>query len=173
MAWVVKRIKPQRLRVDKIRLEILNALRAEGRTQVKEYEKTTASWKGEKPAFESLIDLTYEDASVLTGPTGSARAVQKWRWLDEGTKPPRGGVIVPRRKKWLRFRAGYRAKTSPRRFSSRGGGPFGDVVFAKRVRRRKGIKARLWTETLAKRRRKPFTRAMIKAMQRAASKMYG
>lgn len=162
----MKAIKPKRLKVDAIRLEILNALRKEGTVHRKELQKTTATWKGEKPKFESLFGLTGEDATVVTGPTGSDKAVDKWVWLNDGTKI-----------RWALMSSDWRSKTRPRRFKSgRGAGRV--VVAGKRymqahnIRPRPGIKAREWTVLLTKRRKRPFTRRMIKAMQHAAKKAF-
>lgn len=168
--FVVKGIKPQKLNIDAIRQEILNELRKEGTDHKRELRKTVATWKGEKPKFESLIGLgrgAGGSASVLTGPTGSEKAVWKWRWLDEGT-----------RIRWALMSRDWKSKTRRRVFGS--GRGRGRVVIAGRramqrrnIPPRPGIKAREWSVTLMKRRRRPFTRRMIGAMQRAGNKAYG
>ena len=160
-----KAIKPKKLQVDKIRLEILNALRAEGRDVTKEYEKTTATWKG-KPKFETLIGLNRPPggASVFVGTDNKI-----YGYVDKGV-PAR--IIRPRRAKALRFMAGSRAKTSPRHIGSGPGGASGPVVFASIIRRWPGIKAREFSETIRQRRRQKFTRRMVKAMQAGAKKAY-
>ena len=158
----IKLIKARKLKEDAVRLELLNALRAEGRQTAKEYEKTTASWKGKKPRFSSQISLTRSEAAVLTGPTGDAQAVEKWRRLDEGVKA-------------LRFRGGpYQAKTQPRVIGSRGGGPSGAYVFRKWARHLPhGIEAREWSVVIQKRRRRRFTRRMVGAMNRGLKRARG
>ena len=98
-----KTIKPKKLNIDAIRLELLNELRKEGTVQKKELKKTVSTWKS-KPGFESLISLSGGDASILTGPVGDTEAVQHWVWTDEGTKPHR---ITARRAPFLRFRYPY------------------------------------------------------------------
>lgn len=167
--FVVKGIKPQKLQVAAIRQEILNALRAEGRDQRKVLEPTVATWKGEKPDFESLIGLergANGSASVLTGPTGSEKAVNKWVWLDLGT-----------RIRWALMSRDWKSKTRPGSFRS-GGGRGRVVIVGRRamarrnIRPRPGIKARGWSEEATKRRRRPFTRRMVKAMQVGASKAF-
>ena len=162
----MKAIKPKRLKVDAIRLEILNELRKEGTVHRKELNKTTATWKGERPKMESLFGLSKGDATVVTGPTGSDKAVNKWVWLNDGTKI-----------RWALMSNDWRSKTTPRRFKS-GRGRGRVVVAGKRymlrhgIPPRPGIKAREWTVLLTKRRKRPFTRRMIKAMQRAAKKAF-
>jgi hypothetical protein len=86
VAQLVKGLKPAKLRVNQVRLNILNALRKEGKIVKRELEKTTATWKGAKPTFEIAIGLTGQDAIVLIGPGGNPEGAQKWVWLDEGTK---------------------------------------------------------------------------------------
>ncbi len=163
----LKAIKPKKLQIDKMRMEILNELRKEGTLHKQELEKTVTTWK-HKPQFESLIGLTGRDATVVTGPTGSDKAVQLWEWTDLGTKPH---IIRARRAPALRFRTGYRAKTTPGQFSSGRSKRFGPWRRPLMVRH-PGTEARGWSETLTKRRKRPFTRRMIRAMQRAASKAY-
>ena len=68
VAELVKTIKPKKLAIDQVRLNILNALREEGRIIAKEFEKTTRTWKGTKPKFEVLIGLDSKDAIVVVGP---------------------------------------------------------------------------------------------------------
>ena len=166
--FVIKGIKPQRLRVAEIRQEILNEMRKEGTDQRRELNKTTRSWKGDKPKFETLIGLDRPPggATVLTGPTGSDDAVNKWRWLDEGT-----------RIRWAVMSRDWRSKTRPGHFGSGSGS--GRVVIAGRramqarnIRPRPGIEARNWSEILSKRRKQPFSRRMIQAIQRGARKAF-
>jgi len=167
--FLVKGIKPSRLNVDVYRQEILNDLRAEGKVHQKELKKTTRTWQGETPKFESLIGLergSSGSASVMTGPTGSDKAVNKWEWLNKGT-----------RIRWALMSRDWQSKTRPRWFGSGRGA--GRVIIAGRramtmrgIRPRPGIEARGWSDDLTKRRRRPFTRRMIGAMQRASRKAF-
>ncbi len=161
--FLFKGIKPQRLKVDAIRMEILNELRKEGASQRKELDKTTSTWKGDKPAFKSLQGLDRKSgASVITGPTGNDRGVSKWNWLNGGTK-----------KRWAIMSGDWKSKTKVGKFKS-GGGKGRPVVIGKKrmARPQPGIKARGWTGKLAKQRKKPFTTRMIKSMQRAGKKAF-
>lgn len=171
--FLVKGIKPARLRVTEVRQKILNALRAEGRDQRKVLEPTVATWKGEKPDFESLIGLergANGSASVLTGPTGSEKAVNKWVWLDLGTK---AHIIRARRLPTLIFRVGgFVSKTRPGSFQSRGGRRASGPRVRPRSVSHPGTKARGWSEMATKRRRRPFTRRMVKAMQVGAGQAF-
>jgi len=159
-----KAIKPQRLKVDGIRLELLNELRKEGKDHRKSLDKTTSSWSGEKPKMESVISLTGKDATVISGPTGSGS--DKWLYLDEGTKI-----------RWALMSGDWKSKTKSGTFKS-GRGAGRAVIVGKRamqrrgIRPRPGIKARGWSAMLTKQRKKPFQRRIIKSMQRGASKMF-
>lgn len=156
---VTKSIKPQRLKIDAIRLELLNELRAEGRDQVKEENKTIATWQHDKPTFEFLISLTRSDASVLSGPGGNPKGIKKWNWLNEGTRVRRAVMS-----------SNWRSKTKPGRLRS--GWGRGRVVFISKRIARPGIEARGWSEIIQKRRKRPFQRRMISAMQRAGNNAY-
>jgi hypothetical protein len=162
VAQLVKGLKPKKLRVDQVRLRILNELRAEGRAVKKEFEKTTATWKGAKPTFEIAIGLTGQDAIVIIGPAGNPEGAQKWVWLDEGTK--KNYPIVAKNAPFLVFRdgRGFRAKTKVKTFSSGPGANTGAIVQKKQVTH-PGIEARDWTGEIVKRRRKPFTKRILKA----------
>lgn len=161
VAELVKGIKPKKLAVDQVRLNILNALREEGRIIAKEFDKTTRTWKGVKPKFEVLIGLTGKDATVVVGPTGSDKAVLKWVWIDEGTKPHK---IKAKNVPLLKFRSGFSSKTFPNRIASFLGGSFGPFVSKKEVNH-PGTEPRNFTKIVVKRRRKKFINSMIKAAQ--------
>lgn len=165
-----KQIKASKLKLDPVRLEVLNALRAEGREIRKELQRTTQTWEGAKPTFEIAIGLTQDEASVLVGPGGDRQGAQKWVWLNEGTEGPY--KIEPRGNYPLRFPnpGTFSSKTLPGTLDSRAGSPGGPgVVYARSVEH-PGIEARNWTEMVAKRRRRRFTRRMIKAKNRGLRK---
>lgn len=159
VAQLVKGLKPSKLKVDKIRLNILNELRAEGEIVKKEFEKTTATWQGAKPTFEIAIGLTGQDAIVLIGPAGSTEGAQKWVWLDKGTKPH---TIQAKNVPNLAFRVNFKPKTKVKTFSSSAGSIAPPWVNTPKVNH-PGIEARDWTGEIAKRRRKKFTQRILKA----------
>jgi hypothetical protein len=162
-----KAIKPKRLKPEAVRKEVIKALKAEGKFHQAKLKPTVRTWK-KKPRFESLFDLDGGDMIVITGPTGDSKAVQNWVWTDEGTRPH---IIRARNAPALRFRAGNIPKTAPRQFSSRVGGKVGPWRRPLSVRH-PGTKPRLWSETLSKQRRRPFTRRMIKAVQVGSEKLF-
>ena len=162
----VKAIKPRKLAVDKVRLELLNELRAEGRDEVRILQPTTDNWRGEKPTFEAVIGLSSTEATLIVGPVGSEKAVQKWVWLDEGTRPH---PIVARRAPRLKFRTGYSASTSPGSFRSRGAtvsGPWRSPVAVQHP----GTAPRGWSEMLQKQRKRPYRDRMLAAVRRGMEK---
>lgn len=164
VAQLVKGLKPKKLKIKEVRLRILNELRKEGRIVKKEFEKTITTWKGAKPTFEIAIGLTGQDAIVLIGPAGNPEGAQKWVWLNDGTK--KNYPIVAKNAPLLVFRdgRGFKAKTKVKTFASGPGANTGAIVSKKQVIH-PGIEARDWTGEIAKKRRAPFTRAMIKAAQ--------
>jgi hypothetical protein len=159
VAQLVKGLKPKKLKISQVRLNILNELRAEGRIIKKELEKTTATWKGAKPTFEIAIGLTGQDAIVLIGPAGNPEGAQKWVWLDEGTRPH---VIRAKNAPNLVFQTGFTPKTKVKTFSSSAGSSSPPWRATKQVKH-PGIEARQWSKEIVKRRRKPFTRRILKA----------
>lgn len=158
---LVKVIKPRKLQVDKVRQNILKTLQAEGRGIAREFDKTTATWQGERPKFEVLIGLTGNDATVVVGPSGSDKAVNKWVWLDKGTKPH---LIRARNKPRLVFKAGYSPKTKVGAFTSFPGGSYGPTVATFQVQH-PGTEARGWSKLIVKQRQKRFKQNLAKAAQ--------
>jgi len=161
VAQLVKSLKPKKLKVSQIRLNILNELRKEGTVIKREFEKTVATWDGAKPTFKVAIGLTGQDAIVLVGPAGSTEGAQKWVWLNDGTRPhPIAAKNVPN----LVFRhgSGFKAKTKVKVFGSGPGANTGALVKKKRVQH-PGIEARDWTGEIARLRRKAFNKRIVKA----------
>ncbi len=158
-----KVIKPGRLKVDKIRLEMLNENRKQGRYIKKQYEKTVETWE-HKPKFEVLIGLSSTEATVLVGTDDEI-----YGYVDEGTRPH---PIVPKASnphQRLFFQEGYVAKTQPGVLGSQAGGKFGTLVVAKAVQH-PGTKARGFTQMIQDKTRKRYQRDMLKAVQRGAEK---
>lgn len=161
----VKFIKPQKMKLKEVRLEILNELRKQGREVTVEMAKPLATWK-DKPKINFAIGLDKEAATLLVGPEGSEEQVNKFIWLDKGTK-----------KRWALMSKDWSSKTKPNSFTASRGS--GRVIIAGRKAMQKrgigvrpGIKARGWTEALMKKRRKPFTRGIIDAKNKGVDKIY-
>lgn len=161
----VKVIKAKKMNIRQVRRELEKEAKNQAKIVEKKYADTTSTWQGDKPKFESIIEVQ-NDISILTGPVGSGEAVNKFVWLDEGTSI-----------RWAVMSNNWRSKTSPGRLRS-GRGRGGVVIAGRRamqrrnIRPRPGIKARNWTSTLQRQRRRPFTRAMIGATNRGLERIY-
>jgi len=156
-ALVIKQIKPTRLKVDALRLQLLNDMRAVGVEIKQDFEKTTATWD-RKVAFETQISLS-GGAQVEVSTSDEI-----YGYVDLGTRPH---VIRPKRAKALRFQSGYVAKTTPGVIGSSAGGPFGDTVFSRGVNH-PGTKARNFSKGITELWQTKFKRKMEQAMSSAA-----
>ena len=157
-----KPILPKALKVDAVRLELLNALRKSGRHIRKDFNQTTKSWK-KKPKFEMAVSLKLPPGPQVSVTTDN----EIFGYVDQGTKPhpikPKkpGGVLV--------FQPLYTAKTAPGIIGSGQGGSSGDSVFAKGVMH-PGTEARRFSKTIAKAHSKKFARLMQEAINRGIRK---
>lgn len=158
--------KPMNIKA--FRLEFLNALRKEGTVHRQALKPTVSNWK-EKPTFESKVGLDRKgNASVITFPTGNKKGVQRFVWTDLGTA---AHTIRARRAPSLRFRTGFRAKTTPGSFSSGPSRRFGPWR-RPQVVRHPGTTPRNWSKDLLKQRQRPFQVAMVAAIHKAAQKVW-
>lgn len=156
-----KAIKPDFLKVDNIRKELLNELRREGKALKRDFDKTIAGWEGDKPTFSPEIGLTSREASVIVRPRGNDKGVNKWGWLDKGTSI-----------RWALMSRDWRSKTKPGKLSSGGGA--GRVVIAGRramqrrnIGPRPGIRARGWSIKIGRKYKRRFPRRIGLAIKRA------
>lgn len=155
MVILMKAIKPKRLQIDAVRLELLNEMRKAGTAVRKDYERTVRTWKGDKPEFAQAVSLADGGPHLLIVVQGAG--AKKWFWLDKGTKV-RYATMSP----------DFQSKTIPRVLDSRSGK--GGRLFVNKKRPRPGIEAREWTEMIAKKWRRPFKKRMEEAMVRGAKK---
>jgi hypothetical protein len=146
--------------------KLRRALTKEAQIQKRMLQKTTKTWRGTKPKFRSLTEVTSEGITIFIFPTGSEMAVNKFIWLDQGTK-----------ERWAVMSRGWRSKTQTRVLGSRGGR--GRVVIAgrKAMRRRNigvrpGIQARMWTQEVVKRRERRFVETMQRDLDLAVEGLY-
>lgn len=131
---------------------------------IKDLEATTRTWSGAKPSWKQTVSSSPGQIVLRIEATGSADGIQKWLWLDKGTKPH---VIRAKNGGTLAFPGGYQSKTRPGVFPSGSGGAFGDNVYAREVHH-PGTDPRGWTEMLVEKYRPKFWDLMRKAMARAA-----
>ena len=161
----VKLIKPSTLKVDAIRLALLNGIRKQATEIKKEFEKTTATWK---------TDVEFEEIVGMKGPGPELLVFtdnEIYGYVNNGTEPH----PIPIRKPGpLHFQWGgkgsYTPKTTPRVIGSKSGGPSGPMVTFARIIEHPGNKARHFDEEIEKKTRPRFKRAMEKAMSDARKK---
>lgn len=131
---------------------------------VKEFEKTTAGWRGEKPKFTPVMKETSGEIRIQIRLAGPKKGREKWNWINYGTKPHR---ITPRRAKALRFQTGYSAGSKPgTTFTSRAS-KSGGWVSSQGVNH-PGTEARGWKEIIVRENQPLFERWMSAAMRNAA-----
>lgn len=158
----VKAIVPKQMNIKRVEQAIFKALRDEGQEDAALFEKTTATWQHEKPTFKPKIGYQGDDAYVRTEPSGNRKGVNKYQWLNKGT-----------RVRWALMSGNWKSKTRPGYLASyRGRGRV--LVTGRRLKKpRPGIKARGWDEAIY-RRRAPKFRQNIKAVHnQAAGRLYG
>jgi len=108
------------------------------------FQATTKTWK-HKPKFKRT-------KATRRGRAIEGQVTTKDEIYSYVTLGTRRHIIRPKRKSWLRFRGGYRAKTSRRVLGSHKGGAFGPSRFAKAVVH-PGTEAREFQQEIAARRR--------------------
>lgn len=150
-----KAIKPAKLKVDAFRLESLNAMRKDGRKQIKDYQATTKTWSGDKPSWQMQISLSGVGPNMTVFGTGPG--VDKWNYLDRGTKV-----------RYATMSADFQAKTTPRVLGSRAGK--GKLLVVRKSVPRPGIEAREWTPEMVKKWTPLFAESQQEALDRAAKK---
>ncbi len=167
MATFCKAIKPQRLKLDAFRLELLNAMRKAGRTIIREdFEPTTATWEHEV-TFDMAVSLKQPGPTVTITTQDDV-----WNMLDKGTQPHEiwaGAYTGKSKAKVLAFPSAFSPKTRPRQLKSYSGRRGGETVFRPYVEH-PGTEAREWTKTAASKRRKWYKSQMQAAMRRAVKK---
>lgn len=137
---------------------------------LKEYRRTTATWS-HKPKFETLTEV---QGGELTQVTGTDDTI--YTYVDLGTGKAGGWraddyPIVPHGNYPLKFRAGYKAKTTPGTISSHAGGPFGAVVRARKVMH-PGIKARNFSQSIQRYMSNRSAEIILKYIRKWAAKKY-
>jgi len=101
--------------------EVLKALKDAGDRLEEDYRQVTKTWH-HKPDIERQEELSSSKARVVVGSSDRI-----YSYVTKGTPAHR---ICPRRAKRLRFREGYRSKTTPGVVGSQAGGSHGGEVFS-------------------------------------------
>ena len=163
MAIVVKAVRPKKLNEKAFKQELTKAARLVRDDMQAEFRKTVKGWEGAKPTFESVIEVSDRETSVLVGPGGNEEGAQKWEWLNSGTKPH---VIAAKGAGRLAFYAsGFQSKTMPGVLSTRGGRKAASDFTRPQAVMHPGTEARKWDEMIQKIYQPRFQKRMEKAIR--------
>ena len=163
MLILTKTIKPQRLKVKEMRLELLNALRKSGTVIRKDFRGTTKNWK-HKVKFEQQISLKQPGPTITVWTDDEI-----YNYVDGGTRPHdiwAGYYTGKSDKKTLAFPSMFTPKTKPGSLKSGPGSSGGDTVFTPYVRH-PGTEPRNFSGQIAKQDLPKFKRLMEEGMGKA------
>jgi len=164
----VKVIKPQRMKVGPMRMAIISAVGSEMKWARDEMKKTIAGWRGVKPVIDADASVKNGNLAYLVAPGGPDKGVQKWNWLDLGTRPHR---ITAKRARTLRFQVNYAAGTRPGSLDSYPSGSWGPTRYPRSVWH-PGTKPRGWSKMIFKKGKPRFEKAVINAVKVGAHKFF-
>jgi len=153
---VFEPIRPKQLNEKAFRLAALNGMRKVGGKMKRDFQRTTQTWEGEKPTFDSAIGISKEGPLLVVGPSGSTLGALKWMWLDQGT-----------RIRYATMSRDWKSKTKPGRIGANKGQ--GRKLYVNRQQPRSGIEARNWIGILSKKWETKFSEEMQKALNKAAA----
>jgi len=163
MAFIARAIRSGTVRRDdKVRQQAISVLRKYERKMKKDFAKTTQTWTGETPTFDSRIsfprvspDMTLWVGAVNDGSFGW----RKFNWLNKGTSI-----------RWALLSEDWMSKTYPGRLGSTEG--LGEVLIRGRemieagIPAEPGIEARNWDKMIRDLHIKDFQRDMKAAVAR-------
>lgn len=156
-----KGIVPKRINTADVRKNILQEMNRQAKFVQGEFNKTTASWKQEKPTFKIEDKSNGNDLIINIVAAGNEMGVQKWIWLNDGTRPhPIKAKNVPN----LVFRTNFTPKTKVKTFSS-GSGSISPPWRATPEVNHPGTEARDWTGEMVKILEKRLPIGIIKAVE--------
>jgi len=130
---------------------------------LKYFERVTKSWRHSQ-TFAAQEKITRDKVSVNVWPTGAD--AQIWRYVSKGTKGPYWIVSKNPSKYPLKFRTGYKPRTTTSGGYKGPGRAFGKIVRPLYVSH-PGIKARNFEKHIARWYAPVFRRTMKNAMARA------
>lgn len=147
----------------KVRLKILDEMRAIGKEVKEDFEGTVSTWK-EKPKFKLDVSIAGGNPSIEVTTTD-----EKYLWVDQGTSPH---VIVPKKAKILRFPGSSVPKTRPGNLKAASGMVGGKEVFA-HVVLHPGTQPRKFSEQIQRKWRSEFGKRMLAVMKSVAKELGG
>ena len=156
---------PPKFNLQSISKDLRAAMEKEGKEHQRLLKRTIRTWVGEKPEFKTTITVGPVQLTSSTDPTGSQKGVDKWWWLEAGT-----------RIRWAVMSRNWRSKTRRANLSSYRGR--GNVVIAGRkamqkrgIAPRAGIKARNWRAEVVKIRSRKFKGELQRVFELNAKNM--
>ena len=158
----MKYFGPKGMKVDEVRLEILNELRKQGTVIEDDLKKVTRTWE-HQPKFETDIKFSGTEPQVIVSTDDEI-----FKFVNDGT---RSHWVRPKKARSLYFQSGYRAKTTPGMIGSHAGGPFGPFVGSK-GHKVSGIKKRGFTGAIRLIRKPGFDRAMQDGLKRGLANVW-
>lgn len=173
---ISKAYKPptlEQMGIAQVRQETLNALRKYATVARNDTDKIFENFSSPKPKTTSKISLSRGKATAsvtlqVEDPKEAETGVNRPALLDKGTKRH---WVAPRNAPRMAWKASYRQKTRPRWIGSRRGGKSGPYRTSKGHWIR-GIAPRHYSDTIAKRHRKPLSQVLEKAARRGARKAH-
>lgn len=161
---VAKVIKPHSpLNTKVFRDEIKKTAQAINAAMLKDFEKTTATWKHDVK-FKDAISVKADEVSATVSTNDKI-----YGYVNYGTRPH----PIPKRRlpkgKFLAFRGKYRAKTQPHFIGSRSGGASGKMQFAKQVQH-PGTEGREFARDIQAKYQPKLKKEIEQAIARAAKK---
>lgn len=151
-------IKPKTtLKQDAFRVELLAGLRKSGKKLESQFQRTTQTWQGNRPTFIPEIKLSASQGTLNLALTGNKEGVNKWFWLNDGTRVRR--AVMSR---------DWKSKSVPGVLDV--GRGRGRMVFVSKKIKLPGIKARKWSKIILKTFRPMFKAEMQVAMERGAKR---
>lgn len=164
MPGQVKAVIPKEFDFDAVTDRLEEEMRKFAPFLVKEFQKTTQGWSGEKPNFTPVHKSGGGEIKIQIRLSGPKKGREKWNYLNYGTEPH---VIRPRRAKKLRFQTGYSAGSRPGTTFTARASRSGGYVSADEVHH-PGIEARDWKTLIIDDSQPLFEKWMKAAMRHAA-----
>jgi hypothetical protein len=169
MPFLIKPIRASKLNKLAIFESLYDGLEDIGKGMVKDFEKTTKTWKGAKPKFEFTSEVEPPGAALFVGPAGDNEGTQKYEWVTAGTRPH----IIKAKKPGGRLAfmtTGFQPKTRVRTIGSTAGKSASPPTVFPMVVHHPGTEARKFDETIGEIWNKPFKKAMELALKRGVKK---
>lgn len=149
-----------------VRAALLDAFDQAGEDMISSARQATSDWT-HKPQFQKRTEISPSLLIVTVFPTGRNATI--FTWVDQGTEGPYTIPKFPRqwpKRKLLKFRGGYSARTAPIAKSNQGTGRASGAWVSKLQVRHPGIRARKFLLTFSEELRPPLNRRVNNEIRR-------